>query len=212
MMINITDKCINRNGYHMIYVNTDDFKQGELSNNEWQRDVGKHLSTYQSIKEKEEISYNDLLDLSAEGRTFWIKVVNTDCYNTNNVLIELTLQYVNKELTFYISRETYNKIMCQKGEKTEILESNKATITAFNSMGVPYEMQTTIKELKEENNKLIVIHKPKRSRTIYKHTYDKDSELRIYKGWIDTGINEVGEYVGYQSTSTSIKQDPMFSF
>ncbi|MBE7896240.1 hypothetical protein G7L40_19935 [Paenibacillus polymyxa] len=210
-MINITDKCINRDGYQMIYVNTDS-QQGELSNNEWQRDINKHLSTYQSIKDKEEISYNDLLDLSIEGISFWIKVMNTDCYNTSNVLIELTLQYVNKEVTYYISRETYYKIINQSDEKTKVLENTKATITAFNSMGFPYEMQTTIRETKEENNKLIVIHKPKRSRTLYKHTYEKDSELRIYDGWIDTGINDMGEYVSYQSTTTSIKKEPILIF
>ncbi|KAF6565428.1 hypothetical protein G9G63_09735 [Paenibacillus sp. EKM202P] len=207
-MINITDKCISRDGYHMIYINTNS-QQGELSNNEWQRDVSKHLSMYQSIKDKGEISYNDLLDLSTEGVSFWIKVVNTDCYNTSNVLIELTLQYVNKEITYYISRETYKKIINQSKEKTKILENNKATITAFNSMGIPYEMQTTINEVKEENNKLIVTHKPKRSRTLYKHTYDKDSELEIYDGWIDTGIKDMGEYVNYQSANKNISKESL---
>ncbi|WP_311078262.1 hypothetical protein [Paenibacillus polymyxa] len=117
-MINITEKCANRDGYQMIYVNTDS-QQGEMSNNEWQKDISKHLSIYQSIKDKEEISFNELSKLSAEDISFWIKVVNTDCYNTSNVLIELTLQYVNKEVTYYISREAYNKIINQSEIKTK---------------------------------------------------------------------------------------------
>ncbi|WP_029518045.1 hypothetical protein [Paenibacillus polymyxa] len=124
-MINITEKCTNRDGYQMIYVNTNS-QQGEMSNNEWEKDVSKHLSMYQSIKNKEEISFNDLSNLSEEGVSFWIKVVNTDCYNTSDVLIELTLSYVNKEVTYYISRETYNKIINKNEKKIkELIHMNK---------------------------------------------------------------------------------------
>ncbi|MGG1670548.1 hypothetical protein ACIFOE_07790 [Paenibacillus sp. NRS-1783] len=112
-MLNIIDKCTNRDGYQMIYVNP---QRNELSHNEWQKDINKHLSMYQTLKNKEEISYDDLLQLSKEGLSFWIKVLNTNCYKTSNVLIELTLSYVNKEITYYITRETYNKIINQDQE------------------------------------------------------------------------------------------------
>lgn len=61
--------------------------------------------------------------------------------------------------------------------------NGKHTIVAYNSVGIPYVWDTTIREVKQENGKVTVIHKPKGKQTFYKHTYTKDQELHIYEGW-----------------------------
>lgn len=58
------------------------------------------------------------------------------------------------------------------------------TLAAYNSVGIAYSWDTNIRSVTEENGEVIVIHKPKGSKTFYKHTYTKDQELRIFKGWL----------------------------
>jgi hypothetical protein len=60
-------------------------------------------------------------------------------------------------------------------------------IVAYNSVGLAYAWDTTIKSITEENNTVTIIHKPKGKRTFYKHVYDKNQGLKIYKGWY--GLN-----------------------
>lgn len=56
-------------------------------------------------------------------------------------------------------------------------------IVAYNSVGMAYAWDTNIKSVTEDNKTVTIIHKPKGKRTFYKHVYDKDQELKIYKGW-----------------------------
>jgi hypothetical protein len=74
--------------------------------------------------------------------------------------------------------------------------TGKYTIVAFNSMGFPYSWDTNIISMTEEKGKVTVIHKIKRTKKAYKHTYDKDNELKIYNGWlgIDVSQNEMMQY------------------
>jgi hypothetical protein len=60
-------------------------------------------------------------------------------------------------------------------------------LVAYNSVGMAYAWDTTIRSITEENKTVTIIHKPKGKRTFYKHVYDKDQELKIYKGWY--GLN-----------------------
>jgi hypothetical protein len=62
------------------------------------------------------------------------------------------------------------------------------TMAAYNSVGIAYSWDTTIKSITEENNTVTIIHKPKGKQTYYKHVYDKDQELKIYKGWLKISL------------------------
>jgi hypothetical protein len=62
------------------------------------------------------------------------------------------------------------------------------TIAAYNSMGIAYSWDTNIKSIEEINNKVVIIHKPKGKQTYFKHTYDKDQELKIYSGWLKVDL------------------------
>lgn len=64
------------------------------------------------------------------------------------------------------------------------------TIAAYNSVGIAYSWDTTIKSVTEENNTVTIIHKPKGKKTAFKHVYDKDQELKIYKGWLKVDLME----------------------
>ncbi|EPZ47682.1 hypothetical protein [Alicyclobacillus acidoterrestris] len=90
--------------------------------------------------------------------------------------------------------------------------TGKYTIVAFNSVGIMYEMKTNIISVTEEHDRVIVIHKPKGKRSGFKHTYDKDSELKIYKGWVDTGVNEQLMYESYQPVLQQIQGELVYTF
>lgn len=77
------------------------------------------------------------------------------------------------------------------------MEKEKVTIVAFNSVGILYEMKTKIEEITESEKEVKVIHRPKGKKQNFKHTYTKDSSLKIYKGWLDTGINEQEIFESY---------------
>ncbi|MED3562298.1 hypothetical protein [Bacillus xiapuensis] len=62
------------------------------------------------------------------------------------------------------------------------------TLAAFNSVGIAYAWDTNIKSVTEENGIVTVIHKPKGKKTFYKHTYTKDQEMKIYKGWLNVDL------------------------
>lgn len=64
------------------------------------------------------------------------------------------------------------------------------TLAAYNSVGIAYAWDTNIKSVTEENGTVVVIHKPKGSKTAYKHTYTKDQELQIFKGWLNVDLME----------------------
>ncbi|MNF93823.1 hypothetical protein D3C84_765140 [compost metagenome] len=62
------------------------------------------------------------------------------------------------------------------------------TIAAYNSVGIAYSWDTNIRSVTEENGKVVVIHKPKGKKTFFKHTYEKDQELQIFKGWLKVDL------------------------
>lgn len=86
------------------------------------------------------------------------------------------------------------------------------TIVAFNSVGFPYIWNTTIREVADNGDGSIsIIHKPKGKKTYYKHTYNKDNELKVYKGWLNNKINE-WEIVSYDSdVFPTIEADPVLT-
>jgi hypothetical protein len=76
------------------------------------------------------------------------------------------------------------------------------TIAAYNSVGIAYSWDTTIKSVTEENNTVTIIHKPKGKKTAFKHVYDKDQELKIYKGWLKVDLME-NVMVSYEESAFS---------
>jgi hypothetical protein len=66
--------------------------------------------------------------------------------------------------------------------------TGRCTLAAYNSVGIAYAWDTTIKSVTEDNNTITVIHKPKGKKTAYKHVYDKDQELKIYKGFLNVDL------------------------
>lgn len=68
--------------------------------------------------------------------------------------------------------------------------TGRYTIAAYNSVGIAYSWDTTIKSVEENGNKVTIIHKPKGKKTAYKHVYDKDQELKVYKGWLNVDLME----------------------
>jgi hypothetical protein len=62
------------------------------------------------------------------------------------------------------------------------------TLTAFNSVGIAYSWNTNIHSITEENNSVTIIHKPKGSKTHYKHIYNKDQELKLFSGWLPINL------------------------
>jgi hypothetical protein len=76
------------------------------------------------------------------------------------------------------------------------------TIAAYNSVGIAYSWDTTIKSVTEEGNTVTIIHKPKGKKTAFKHVYDKDQELKIYKGWLKVDLME-NVMVSYEESAFS---------
>ncbi|MEH7116206.1 hypothetical protein V7128_02105 [Neobacillus vireti] len=74
------------------------------------------------------------------------------------------------------------------------------TVAAYNSVGIAYAWDTNIKSVTEENGKVTLIHKPKGSKTAYRHIYDKDQELKIYKGWLKVDLMK-DEMVSYENSA-----------
>ncbi|MEM5592787.1 hypothetical protein AAHH67_15460 [Niallia circulans] len=82
----------------------------ELSTNEWNRDITKHMVAYKQLKDAEVITEDQLNSLIDSGCYFWIKVVNNNpFFNKDCYLIELTLMYTNKAISLYINKEALNK-------------------------------------------------------------------------------------------------------
>jgi hypothetical protein len=64
------------------------------------------------------------------------------------------------------------------------------TLAAYNSVGIAYAWDTNIRSVVEENGTVTIIHKPKGKKTFFKHVYDKDQEMKIYKGWLNVDLME----------------------
>lgn len=100
----------NREGYTMAYYNTDT-NPVDLSHNEWERDVNKHVQAYNSLKDLNTITVEQLYSLIQSNHKLWIKVINENPYkNEDMVLIELTLCYTNKQITCYINKKWYYEV------------------------------------------------------------------------------------------------------
>jgi hypothetical protein len=85
------------------------------------------------------------------------------------------------------------------------------TITAINSFGMFYTMQTTIHSFEKGEKEVKIIHKPKGQKTHYKHVYVKDQALKIYKGWIE--IEQPKESISFDTSSAPIiNKEPYFTF
>lgn len=120
----------NREGYTMAYYNS--YDPCNLSPKQWELDVNKHNTTYNSLKDMESITVDSLNSLIIDGFSFWIKVINDNPYFNNDcVLVELTLRYINKPITLYISKKWYNSIM--KTELTHIDDNSTTSNEQHNS-------------------------------------------------------------------------------
>lgn len=86
----------------------------------------------------------------------------------------------------------------------------KFTIVAFNSVGFPYAWDTNIIDFKQENNRVTITHKPKGKRTAFKHTYDKDNELKVYNGWLGLDLMK-NEMMSFDSNLLQVNQEPVFT-
>jgi hypothetical protein len=83
-----------------------------LSNKEWEKDIDKHSSKYMELREKEVISQSDIHELINNKYSFWVKLINANCFHpyTNHCLIDITLKYINKSFSCFISKDEYNNI------------------------------------------------------------------------------------------------------
>jgi hypothetical protein len=108
-------------GYDMIYFNCSDanIKRQDLSSNEHDGLVSKNINIFYGIQNKKGddsyiITFEEIINMAMDDVSFWIKIINTDCYKTDNVLIELDIEYLNKGLTLYLSRDDYHTIIADR--------------------------------------------------------------------------------------------------
>lgn len=127
------ETSINRDGYTMIYFNSNDpkFDPMKLSRLEWEKAVNHHYSTYHTYKVKEYITLEQIKELSS-SHVFWFKVINDDCFDKVSVSLDLTFMYLNTGITIRMTKdEYYNMMNIIHGEKpTSSIDSNNLVLTA----------------------------------------------------------------------------------
>jgi hypothetical protein len=109
---------VNSEGYTFLYYNTN--YDLDMSHNEWQRDVNKHMGAYNKLKNGNTISETIIGELIDSDYSFWIKVINETPYKKDNqILISLTFSYVNKPISQYINKEWYQSIISNQNKQTD---------------------------------------------------------------------------------------------
>lgn len=100
------------NNYQMIYFNTNSvlFNQHTAK---MQTNIQKHVELFNEVQslEGEVLTYDTIEKWITDDVHFWIKIMNTQCYKTDNVLLEITFAYVNGNLTVYISKNDYEALL-----------------------------------------------------------------------------------------------------
>jgi hypothetical protein len=87
----------------------------ELSQNEWTKDVNKHNTKYQQLKENNFITENELTELINNSYSFTLEIINSDpYYYKDSYLVEVSLTYINKPLSVYINKEVLNNYLQPK--------------------------------------------------------------------------------------------------
>ncbi|GED72539.1 hypothetical protein BRE01_62410 [Brevibacillus reuszeri] len=93
----------------ILYFNT--YNPEQLTHTQWQQDISKHTAKYNELSNNEILSHDEFQSLIDNNYRFWVKVVNKNpYYHKDSYLIELFLSYINKQITFYIERNTYKQI------------------------------------------------------------------------------------------------------
>ncbi|MBU8573747.1 MULTISPECIES: hypothetical protein [Bacillus] len=88
------------------YFNT--YSVDNLTDKQWKEDVSKHLLKYKEIEcySNEKLPVNEFEVLIAQGYNFWVKQINdAPYYHSDCILVDITLMYTNKAMSFYIDKE-----------------------------------------------------------------------------------------------------------
>jgi|GEM_PF-6095954 len=109
-----------------------------------------------------------------------------------------------------------NSPITQATSKLTGLIDKKVTIVKFSEFGFPVVFETVLNKVINEpyaqyNESLVLIHKPKRKRTLWENRILPNESLLVYKGWLSIDTDKLMYNVSHE-TGMTIRQSKYRSF
>ena len=138
------------------------------------------------------VSYKPYWEMTAEEQA-QAKQKFFDYIKHENAIIENdVINYIQSDNLASAVREylSNNSLISQAAKKLNKLIGEKVTIIKFSDFGFPILFHTVIQKVENKpyaqyDESLIIVHKPKRKRTLWKNIILPNESLLVYKGWIN---------------------------
>lgn len=120
-------------------------------------------------------------------QVFFEKLNKENATIENEVFNHIQSYYLASVVREYL---TLNSPITQATKKLQELTGEKVTIVKFSEFGFPVVFETVLNKIINEpyaqyKESLVLIHKPKRKRTLWKNRILPNERLLVYRGWLN---------------------------
>lgn len=186
---------------------------------EWLSDMlGESCSMVNWLKTYQQMTDNEKQQI----KTVFYNFLNRENVRlTSDVIEEAEKKYSQSPLASLLRQYGYcptskpSKIT-EAAETLQTLTGEKVTIVKFSEFGFPVVFETVLNQVKNEpyaqyNESLVLIHKPKRKRTLWKNIILPNENILVYRGWLNIDTDKLIYNVSNEAGMT-IKQSKYHSF